>query len=478
MMRLPRLRSARLARLAHLLAAVAVGVGGMWLALLIGGRHDYPVGPFRVELYTRPGRGMTEVALPPFGLVQADTHLSPVRLTATMDQVDPRNLSTVVARRGIDGLIRETERGAYSALRVHAARTVAVGLAGALMASLLTYRRQWKRVLLGVGGALVTIAIVGGLAWATFRPAAFLQPTFTGSLTLAPRVIGPLQEATGRIEDFRLQLARLVGAAADAYDVIVNEPRPTGRGITVLHISDIHLSPIGMDFAQRLATSFDVDLVVDTGDLTSFGTPLERPILGRIPEFRVPYVFVRGNHDSADIADRVGAAENAVVLDGDMREVAGLRIFGASHPLFTPTASRELDPVDVSATLRDAGESLTSRIALLNPRPDVVAIHDDRMAEPWAGLIPLVMSGHFHEEEARDFDGTLYLRVGSTGGGGLEGLAGAELAAEILYFEGRPPRLVAYDVVELDPDTGNLTVRRNLTSGLIEPVGPSPAPTG
>jgi predicted MPP superfamily phosphohydrolase len=449
----------------------------MWLALLVGGRHDYGVGPFRVELYTRPGRGMTEVALPPFGLVQADTHLSPVRLTATMDLVDPRNLSTVVARRGIDGLIRETERGAYAALRAHAARTVAVGMAGALVASLLTYRRQWSRVLLGVGGALATIVIVGGLAWATFRPAAFLQPTFTGSLTLAPRVIGPLQEATGRIEDFRLQLARLVGAAADAYDVIVNEPRPTGRGITVLHISDIHLSPIGMDFAQRLASSFDVDLVVDTGDLTSFGTPLEQAILRRIPEFRVPYVFVRGNHDSAQIADRVAASRNTVVLDGEMGEVAGLRIFGASHPLFTPAASRELDPANIADTLRDAGEALTSRIVVLGSPPDLVAIHDDRMADPWAGLVPLVVSGHFHEGEARTFDGTLFLRVGSTGGGGLEGLAGSELTAEILHFEGQPPGLVAYDVVGLDPDTGNLTVRRNLTSGLIQPVGPSPAPT-
>jgi predicted MPP superfamily phosphohydrolase len=450
----------------------------MWLALLVGGRHDYGVGPFRVELYTRPGRGMTEVALPPFGLVQADTHRSPVRLTATVDLVDPRNLSTVVARRGIDGLIRETERGAYSALRLHAARTVAVGVAGALIASLLTYRRRWSHVLLGVGGAVAALGLVGGLAWATFRPAAFLQPTFTGSLTLAPRVIGPLQEATGRIEDFRLQLARLVGAAADAYDVIVNEPRPTGRGITVLHISDIHLSPIGMDFAQRLASSFDVDLVVDTGDLTSFGTPLEQPILGRIPEFRVPYVFVRGNHDSAGIAERVAAAGNTVVLDGGMEEVAGLHIFGASHPLFTPSASRELDPVTVTTTLREAGDALTSRLAVLDPRPDLVAVHDDRMAAPWAGLAPLVVSGHFHEGDVRTVDGTLFLRVGSTGGGGLEGLAGNELAAEILYFEGEPPAMVAYDVVELDPDTGNLTVRRNLTTGLIQPVGPSPAPTG
>jgi predicted phosphodiesterase len=472
-MRLPR---PSLARLAPLVLAIAVGVAGMWLALLLAGRNDYSVGPFRVELYARPGRGLTEIALPPFGRIQADTHISPVRFTATVDQVDPRDLSEVVAQRGIDGLIRETEGGAYSALRRHAARTLVVGLAGALAASLLTYRQRWSRVLLALAGALVTLAVSGGLAWGTFRPSAFLQPTFTGSLTLAPRLIGPLQEATGRIEDFRAQLARLVGAAADAYDVIVNEPgRPSGRGITVLHISDIHLSPIGMDFAQRLARSFDADLVVDTGDLTSFGTPLEQGILDRIPEFGIPYVFVRGNHDSATIAAGVAAAENAVVLDGRMEEVGGLRIFGASHPLFTPSASRQLEPAGIAAILRDAGEALTVRIAVLLPRPDLVAIHDDRMAEPWAGLLPLVVSGHFHESQVRAIDDTLFLRVGSTGGGGLEGLAGETLTAEILHFEGAPPTLVAYDVVDLDPDTGSLTVGRNLTNQLIQPVGPSPA---
>jgi predicted phosphodiesterase len=458
--------------------AIAVGVAGMWLALLLAGRNDYGVGPFRVELYARPGAGMTEIALPPFGRIQADTHLSPVRLTATVDAVDPQDLSAVVALRGIDGLIRETERGAYSALRRYAVRTLVVALAGALAASLLTYRQRWSRVLLGLAGAVVTLGVSGGLAWATFQPSAFLQPTFTGSLTLAPRLIGPLQEATGRIEDFRIQLARLVGAAADAYDVIVNVPRPSGRGITVLHISDIHLSPIGMDFAQRLARSFDVDLVVDTGDLTSFGTPLEEGILRRIPEFDVPYVFAPGNHDSDAITARVAAAENAVVLEGQIVEVDGLRIFGAAHPLFTPSASREPDPVGIATTVRDAGEALTERIAALLPQPDLVAIHDDRMAEPWAGLVPLVISGHFHESDVREIDDTLFLRVGSTGGGGLEGLAGETLTAEILHFEGEPPALVAYDLVDLDPDTGDLTVRRNLITQLIRPVGPSPAPTG
>lgn len=469
---------AALPGVAHVLAAAAVGIAGMWLALLLAGRHDYAVGPFRVELFARPGKGMTEVALPPFGRIQADTHVPPVRLTATVTLVEPQDLSTIVARRGIDGLIRQTEQGAYAALRVHAVRVLAVGLGGALAVALLTYRRQWPRVLLGLGAALAGFGLAGGLSWLTFNPSAFLQPTFTGSLSLAPRLVGPLQEATGRIEDFRTQLARLVGAAADAYDIIVNVPRPSARATVVLHISDIHLSPIGMDFAQRLARSFGVDVVVDTGDITSFGTPLEQAILGRIPEFRVPYVFVRGNHDSAEITGRLAAVENTTVLDGSVQEVAGLRIFGASHPLFTPTESRQLEPAGIATALEEAGDVLKPRLVVLLPRPDLVAVHDDRMAEPWTGLVPLVVSGHFHETGSRMIGETLFLRVGSAGGGGLEGLAEGELAAQILYFEGRPPALVAYDVVELDPDTGGLTVRRTLTTRLIEPVGPSPSPTG
>jgi hypothetical protein len=74
-------------------------------------------------------------------------------------------------------------------------------------------------------------------------------------------------------------------------------------------------------------------------------------------------------------------------------------------------------------------------------------------------------------------DGTLFLRTGTTGGGGLDTFKSAEraipLAAQILYFKASPQQLVAVDRVELDPDTRNLTVERLLADALI---GPEPIP--
>ena len=109
---------------------------------------------------------------------------------------------------------------------------------------------------------------------------------------------------------------------------------------------------------------------------------------------------------------------------------------------------------------------------------------DDRMAEAVAGYVPLVASGHFHVPGARVMDGTLYLRIGSTGGAGAKvftQVGGVPLSAEVLYFSRTTPRvLVGYDLIEQSPENGSLTVRRHLVSedfGTLVPTPPSPSPS-
>ena len=81
-------------------------------------------------------------------------------------------------------------------------------------------------------------------------------------------------------------------------------------------------------------------------------------------------------------------------------------------------------------------------------------------------------------EQCRDMDGTLFLRIGSTGGAGANVFTqtgGVPLSAEILHFQPGPsPVLVAYDVVTQSPETGSLTFERHLVQP--EPL-PSPTPT-
>jgi len=464
-----------LERAARLAVPALVGMVGAWLALLMAGRHEYALGPFRVEFFGRPGPSGTELALPPFGRLEADTHLPPLKLSATLEEVAAAELSEIVRHKGVDGLALEIEEEAPGALALYGLRSLGVVLVGAAGAGLLIYRDRWRPAVVGIISAGLVFGVTAGVSWFTYRPDAFLSPTFSGSLALAPRLVGPIRDAGGRIDDFRLELERLVGGAVAAYTTIATTPPTTGADIVVLHISDVHLSPIGMDFAQRLASSFEVDLVLDTGDLTSFGSTLEQGITSRIGEFQVPYVFVRGNHDSALTVNEVLAQPNALVLHHEIQEVAGLRIYGAPHPLFTPTLARDYASEEIEETVLAVGEVVADQVDELEP--DVLAVHDDRMAEASVGLVPVVASGHFHETTARVAEGTILLRVGSTGAGGLDTFTAPQaipLSAQLLYFDGDPVELVAWDTVQLDPITQDLSVRRNLPGQEAEETEPAP----
>jgi hypothetical protein len=456
--------------------AVVLAAGGAWAAMVLGGRISYRVGAFDVEYFARPGAPVTEIALPPLGVIQADTHLSPLRLTATLQEVDPDEANQTVREGGVAALVEEVERDGLSALRGYALRALAIALVGALVAGIVLFRRPREALAVGLAGWLVVVALAG-LAYTTFRPRAFLEARYSGSLRLAARLVGPVREATNRLEDFRSELDRLVRRTVDAYGALQLDAAPSGDATVALHVSDLHASPLGMDLVQRLVGAFDVDLVIDTGDITSFGTPLEEAILSRIPDLRVPYVFVRGNHDSPAIAARIGAMPNTTILDGRSVTVKGLRLYGAPHPLFTPDPGFDLDDQEIAEAVRSAGETLAEDIGT-EGSVDILAVHDDRMAEASAGLVPLVLSGHFHEFGETTVEGTLYLRCASTGGGGLDTFTAEEpipLGAQVLHFEGTPPTLVAVDRVSVDPETRDLTVDRELVEQ-AEPVpGPSPS---
>jgi predicted phosphodiesterase len=466
----------------RILGVAAVGAAGAWAALLLVGPLDYSLGPFEVTYYLRPGLGDTDISLPPFGRLTVDTHTGPLHFTAALESVDPDRTTEAFRSTDLEALARRMEAEALAAIRSHALRALGIGAAGALVGGLLTYRRRWRMAVAALVAGTLLLGSAEALARATYRPEAFLDPTFHGSLRVAARLLGPIRRASARIQEFRSEIARLAEETLSAYEGLTAGDAPSAEALTVLHVSDIHGSPLGMDFAEQLADSFGVDLVVDTGDITSFGTPLESAVVDEISSFRVPYVFIRGNHDSPAIEPEILAEGNAVVLDRETRTIEGLTIYGAPHPLYTPDPALDLNDEEIATALAEAGKALVEDVAASSEPPDLVAVHDNRMALGAQGLVPLVISGHFHQASQAVHEGTLYLRTGSTGGGGLDTFRSDvrpyPLSAEILYFEGTSPELVAVDLVELDPDTRDLTVDRELAVDLLgeEPVpGPSPS---
>jgi predicted phosphodiesterase len=475
--------AARFAR--TILLPVLIGLVGAWVGMTIAGRHTVAIGPFQVQLQGDFGRGDTVIRLPPFGSLLADTHRAPLHITATLQDVDIDKLTNTVTTQGVDSLVDQTQKSALEVIAPFALRLFLVAMAGALVAALVVFRGRWRPILIAMLSAFLLVGGSEVVAYATFRPDAFTQPKFSGSLVLAHQLLGPVEQATGKLQDFTDELSRIVGGAARVYGSINDFPGSTSGEIRVLHISDIHDSPLGMEFARELARSFNVDLVVDTGDITSFGTPAENIITSSIPSFGVPYVFVRGNHDSLGLQEAISRLKNVVVLDGIATTIDGLEIYGRGDPAFTPNKLAALDDAQVAATVRAASPTVDAEVAALPRAPDIVAVHDDRMTQGLAGTVPLVISGHFHVTKSYAVRGTQYLQVGSTGGAGANvftEVGGIPLQAQILSFiPGSPPSLIAYDDIQQSPETGSLTVTRHLVregEGALVLTPPPPIPSG
>ena len=134
------------------------------------------------------------------------------------------------------------------------------------------------------------------------------EPRYTGLLTRAPAAVGDIDRVLDRFGEYREQLGDLVDNMATLYlagrDLPVFEAN--SRLIRVLHVSDVHLNPEAFDLMERLVEQFEVDAIADTGDLTDWGTDPEAQLVARIGQLRVPYVYVRGNHDSPQHAGSGG----------------------------------------------------------------------------------------------------------------------------------------------------------------------------
>jgi predicted MPP superfamily phosphohydrolase len=313
--------------------------------------------------------------------------------------------------------------------------------------------------------ALVVVLVVGAGSVLTFDQDALAQPRFTGLLNRAPYVVGQTQGLVQKLESYRAGLADFVDSVTALYALGSRLPGAAdglarGDVITVLHISDIHDNPLGFDLTARLVSQFGADVVVDTGDITTNGTALEGTQLSRISSLKVPYVFVRGNHDSSSTQASVADQGNAIVLDDEVRVVAGLTFAGIGDPRFTPEEGgaapdrplAQAADAQLATTIRTYDEEHPSE------RVDLALVHDPQAASPLDGVVPLILAGHLHKRELRSEGGTKYLVEGTTGGALItsDGLVKAEsgdavpLTASLLYF-GRSGadkgRLLAYDDV-------------------------------
>lgn len=443
-----------------------IGAVAALFALQFDATARGPVGPGQVAVQARLGEPRTVLRLPPLGQISAPTHRSPLTLEAQVEEVDVDRLQALIAA-GVpeEELRAQVTSDLEALLRSFLQRAlIAAAIVGALAGALVP-RRHWSHAVAGLLGGVVAMGLLVGGAWRGFDPEAFAEARFEGPIEQAPALLATVRRHVDDFDDVRRrvevlgdQVAELYAVASTAGSVVDSRSEEEVR---ILHVSDIHSNPIGLEVTRQLAERFGIDAVLDTGDLTSFGLPLEARLGELIRDIPVPYLFVPGNHDSPGNRSALDEVDNVQLLDGNVVEVNGLRILGVADPTFT--ASNEINTAEARKIKRDRAPEVGAAVA--RETPDVLAVHDPVLGEGSFGQVPVIVAGHVHKRTAVRKEGTLVLTVGSTGATGLGSfLIRTDLSyeAQVLHFT--DGELTSVDRVLLRGVDGAFRVERQLVT--------------
>ncbi|MEV7090609.1 metallophosphoesterase [Streptomyces sp. NPDC093085] len=436
---------------------VSVVLLGAWLGLLIVGSVRTPVGPMDTRMTLRPSlTGGTKINVSPLGALELETHTAPIRLDVDVDQLDPvRSTALVQHPERLSGLQSEVGRDVRTGTTELAVRSVVAVVSGATALGLAVYRRP-RRALAAGGLAFSLLGASAVGAYATWNPESVLEPKFSGLLSSAPQVVGNARSIVSDFDVYQKELARLVTNVTKLYDATSTLPtfQPDPATLRVLHVSDIHLNPASWHIIGSLVEQYGIDAVIDSGDTMDHGSSAENTFLDPIADLDVPYVWVRGNHDSALTQEYLERTRNVHVLDhGRAVSVAGIRIAGTGDPQFTPDRSKEVpgDPAERMAGIRLASAIRDQERA--GTPVDIAVAHNPLAAREVDGTVPLALAGHVHHRETEVLPFGTRLKIeGSTGGGGLRALQNKKpekVRASVLYLDRTTKRLQAWDEITL-----------------------------
>jgi len=432
-------------------------------------RASFTVGPARVSVAASPSlSGSTELAIPPFGAITARTHAAPLAVRASLQEVDLPQLEELAAggipdSSVVDGLVADLRRGVL--------RAIAAGLLASLIGAGFVgwaFRHRWPMV---VASALAGVLVPGLLvAWtvAGFDARAFDTPRFRGAVSYAPSLIALVQRRVDSVDSLRAQIGKLTKDLAGYYAAPQSYAAAGSLEGTyrVLHVSDLHLDPVGLQLTEDLARDFNVSLIVDTGDINHYGSDVEAGVLRSMLSTDVPRVYLPGNHDSPAVTAALDALPGvSVVEEPGTLTVDGLRLFGVPDPGADTTAV-EPEGEGYAALGETQAEELRAALESGEATPTIVLVHAPEVGAAFEGLAPLVLSGHTHTPVLERIGDTWFLNSGTTGG-----IHFSELrtdphiphGASVLYYTSDlPRRLIAIDRVEVYGIAGQSSLSRTI----------------
>lgn len=448
---------------------LAVIAGAAFFVMIFGPAvYEIQGVSFRGEL--RPVLdGRTVLEIPPVGNLTADTHSTPVKIHITVQGLRPDVLGEQLYPQVNSNLIRNFELKSQQPLTVFVTRQIVVGALGAVIVFWALARPPWTRfVRAGVCGALL-VGLTLGLTVHTYDRSAFREPEYHGVIAAAPRVMHMADQLLDKLQDFQdktdllVNNIQILSGQVDRLSLLGTTGEESNRRVLV--IADIHNNPVGLDFVQALVHHFRVDMILDAGDLTDFGSPLEAQAAAKLADFGVPYVFAPGNHDSPGVMHFVRGLPNGLVLNGKVEDVQGIRILGSPDPWAYIDAVTATDPEEEKLVLQEQIDWLRGELVRAESKPDILLIHHPDIARAFAGEIPILVSGHTHRTWFEKLEDSWHINPGSTGAAGLRGLQSASeipYAAVIIHFNGADQTGIMADFITYHSLSGGFTVERRL----------------
>lgn len=426
---------------------------------------EYDSFSFTIQAKMNPVGG-TRIVIPPVGQLFFKSHATPWQLVITLNSINfvklEQQLKSIPPKQQwLDLFQHELLKAVFSLFSL----VIFWGLLGAAVL-LVIFRIFPPNRLFWYGLGLSFTLILGliGTTWVTYDRTAVERPQYQGVLESAPWAMNLITMGIDNIEVIGDSLRKVSDSLPLLYKQAghINSIGELQSDLAVLHVSDIHNNPASFDFISELVTNFKIDFIIDTGDLTDYGTPLEADTIHKIAQYQVPYIFIPGNHDSPLIIERLSEVENVKVLRGGTLNISGITISGIADPA---SESYNSDMAD-DAAMAEQQKSLTEIIKQSETFPSIVAVHNLALAKDLIGKTPLILHGHDHQYRLTTKGKTLINDAGTTGAAGIRGLTpkGVPYSAAILYWkqsDDQTYQLNAIDSIKINGVEGRLTIERH-----------------
>lgn len=420
--------------------------------------------------------GETRLVIPLLGEVKAYTHHWPVVFSLTVDRIDAALLQhELTAHTHPSHYLQELLPRLQRLFYLFLFKLLFVGAVAGGIVALLFGRRElrflWRAM---AAGFLMILLVLGGVAL-DYNEEAFKTPRYEGVMEFAPWVLGLIDQGLTYLPELSEKLSLVAGnmnRLVTQMDLLTPLARADGE-VKILHVSDIHNNPAAFEFIERIIEGFSVDLIIDTGDLTDYGTILETRLAGKIRTLDVPYLFVPGNHDSPEVINGLEKLPNIIVLRKGIYDFSGLTILGWEDPAARAPAT--LLPKEDD--LRKEAELLAEFCTTISEEVDVLAVHNIKLAEGLTGQIPVVLHGHNHRAAVQEAENTVFVNAGTSGAAGLRGLENEALpySVALLRFDrrketGEEPEfcLSAVDLIRVYSLSGKFILERKVIEGTVK----------